>query len=360
MLFIDKNAPNIIHAHNVHVKKTGCRIRRRIGGQKCSDVNCEVCRVNCRTISGVPIKLREILADEQVLSMILGSEPDELYLLSTIVWQEIIPNFSAIDYEQFFKARSYKPNKRTVDDWLLVRKYEASYDLLTQIFDYEGWFQNTNNAEHYDAYCLAVNLDRNTCTYCNRLYTSTMKTRKNKKVMRPTFDHWFSKSKHPLLALSFYNLIPSCSICNTSIKGTKEYLLNTHLHPYVDIDCLEQFQYGYYYLKSTRQFDVYLSLKPNAPKAFRTCYDLKLREMYNAHHSELADLIRIKTAYSEKYIENMLKTYSAAGLSHREVYRLAFGTELEENDFYKRPLSKFKKDILAKLELLGFLQNSFT
>lgn len=33
-------------------------------------------------------------------------------------------------------------------------------------------------------------------------------------------DHFFDKATHPLLALSFYNLVPSCSFCNsTALKG---------------------------------------------------------------------------------------------------------------------------------------------
>lgn len=54
------------------------------------------------------------------------------------------------------------------------------------------------------------------------MYTKTVFDEEGEKITRPTFDHWFAKDDHPLLALSFYNLIPSCNICNSSVKGKKE------------------------------------------------------------------------------------------------------------------------------------------
>ena len=51
-----------------------------------------------------------------------------------------------------------------------------------------------------------LNID--TCTYCNRNYTLDFKNLNNS---RAQLDHWFPKESFPILALSFYNLIPSCS-----------------------------------------------------------------------------------------------------------------------------------------------------
>ena len=48
----------------------------------------------------------------------------------------------------------------------------------------------------------------------------------------------------------------------------------------------------------------------------------------------------------------MMQVFPKAHLSFKEVYRLAFGVEYDETKFYKRPLSKFKKDILKELNLI--------
>ncbi len=51
-------------------------------------------------------------------------------------------------------------------------------------------------------------------------------------LMNPQLDHWLPKSKFPLLQLSFFNLIPSCEICNTRVKKTREFMKDVHVHPY--------------------------------------------------------------------------------------------------------------------------------
>ena len=79
---------------------------------------------------------------------------------------------------------------------------------------------------------------------------------------------------------------------------------------------------------------------------------MNLKTMYNAHIDELKDLILTKKAYSKSYLQNMMKAYPKAGLSNEEIYRLAFGTELNEVNFSKRPFSKFKKDILKELKII--------
>lgn len=47
-------------------------------------------------------------------------------------------------------------------------------------------------------------------------------------------DHYYDKGKYPYLALSFYNLIPSCNICNSKFKTTIDFKEIPHLHPYED------------------------------------------------------------------------------------------------------------------------------
>jgi len=354
MLYIDKDRPNIVRARIIHIQKVGCRIRRRIGGSKCKQTDCEICSSKVRIISGVPKKLREILLDDEFLEWIIGGMPNEIYSMAEMLWAEMIDKYSDADYQIFIKSKRKKPKDRTFDEIVAFYKYITYYKLFLKIFDYDVWFINSSNAGHYDAYSLASGLDLRTCTYCNRMYTSTIKTYRQKKVMRPTFDHWFSHSSYPMLGISFYNLIPSCSICNSSVRGAKAYLLNSHFHPYVDKDILDHFQYGYHYYKTTNTYEIYIVNKTNSSKIFTTLSDLKLKEIYSSHISELADLIQIKKAYSEKYIENMLITYPGIHLSHNEAYRLAFGIEIEEKDFHKKPLSKFKKDILVRLNMLEF------
>ena len=173
-------------------------------------------------------------------------------------------------------------------------------------------------------------------------------------MTRPQFDHYFDKSTHPFLALSFYNLIPCCSICNTSIKHGQEFNLNSHAHPYLD-KIAEEFSFSYEY-----SLDPYhrngLKIKTNVYKdRFVKKYleDLKIEDVYNPHTDILFDLIKIKQSYSDKYLSILEKeVLKGLKVSKSELYRLAFGVSIEESDFGKRPFSKFKKDILKELNII--------
>lgn len=279
------------------------------------------------------------------LDVVINGKPDELYLLNENFYNSL-RHYSYNEYLVYLNA----PKKGgTAIEIAKKKKYYKLHKRIEKIINYSNWF--IKSEKHYD-YTLAESLNIPSCTYCNRIYTNTMKTENGKKVMRPQFDHWFPKSKFPLLALSFYNLIPSCSVCNSSAKSDTIFYLDKHLHPYVDKDILQRFSFSYDYFKSLNKYNIKISHKYGDKKAYQTFKDMNLQTMFNAHISELQDLIITKSAYSNSYLLNMIKAYPDAKLSFDEVYRLAFGTEFNEEDFYKRPFSKFKKDILSELKLV--------
>ncbi|MBQ4802359.1 hypothetical protein J8L88_05775 [Aquimarina sp. MMG015] len=280
------------------------------------------------------------------LNDLVTSKPDKLFQLNKKLYQ----NKEGLSFETYKKFCCQQERKLLKQ--VTIDKYKAFNKEVLDIINYENWF--ITSQKQYD-YQLAEGLNRRTCTYCNRIYTSTMKTQKNKKLMRPQFDHWYPKSKFPLLALSFYNLIPSCSICNSSAKSDVLFDLETHLHPYVDKDSLKRFSFSYEYSKSLDQYNIKLyptKQDSKDKKAVRTFDDFNLSIMYNANVPELKDLIQTKKAYTKSYIDNMMSAYPDAHLSYKETYRLAFGTEYNEEDFHKRPFSKFKKDILQQLKVI--------
>jgi len=153
---------------------------------------------------------------------------------------------------------------------------------------------------------LAEKLNINSCTYCNRIYTSTIINKKGNKIIRPTLDHWFPKSDFPLLALSFYNLIPSCSNCNSSVKGATNFNLKDHIHPYVDKSQTQDFKFNYRFNKNLNKYRIYIQdTNLFNSKSRNTLQSMFIDEMYNSHQSELDDLIKVKMNYSESYIQNI-------------------------------------------------------
>ena len=249
-------------------------------------------------------------------------------------------------YNTFIINIDIDKKNRTKAEKSNITKYKKLHFIIESIFNYETSF--SKKERKYSTYDLANNLAINTCVYCNRMYTKTVIN--PNKLTRPEFDHWFPKSKYPLLALSFYNLIPSCHICNSSLKGASNLNLNDYFHPYIDDEKIinAEIKFSYY----NKSLDTYgFEMKTSSSKGKNTIDAFKIKEIYETHEEEIADLRKIRDIYSESYLRNLSSLYKGI-MSPEEVYRLAFGVYLEEAKFEKRPLSKMKKDILIELGIL--------
>ena len=64
------------------------------------------------------------------------------------------------------------------------------------------------------------NIEVHTCYYCNIDFINTFK-KKNQTKNAFTLDHVLEKADYPFLALSLYNLVPSCYVCNSKVKDSK-------------------------------------------------------------------------------------------------------------------------------------------
>ncbi|MFK8285379.1 HNH endonuclease [Capnocytophaga canis] len=303
MIYIDINKPNIIRARDYHYQIMKYIIQKRIKGNNFKDKP-PITNMKIQQIKGIDYAIQIFFENEENLKKVLIGLPTELDKIKT----------------KFSKKGKIK-----------------------QLFHYDNWIKY----DKYNAYHLAEKLDIPTCPYCGRMYTKTVISEKGKKIVRPDFDHWFPKSKYPLLALSFYNLIPSCNICNSRLKGAYDFELDTHFHPYHKE---EGFKYTFSYdLDAYEKPRVKIVTENDFSKDSVKAFELE--EIYKTHQDEVEDLLKIRQAYSEKYIE-ILNNFSGINLSKEEVYRLAFGAHLAEDKFDRRPLSKMKKDILTELGIV--------
>lgn len=101
----------------------------------------------------------------------------------------------------------------------IIRKRKKK--LLSEAFRYE------NLSKRKVLNTILQLMDVPVCPYCNRQYTFTLASGKS----RPQMDHYYPRDLYPYLAVSLYNLVPCCAVCNTA-KGpldTKRYPI---LYPY--------------------------------------------------------------------------------------------------------------------------------
>lgn len=248
-------------------------------------------------------------------------------------------------------------------------KWKADYlpikFLLTKIFDYESWFSGLDPTDTWGPYQLAMALNIRTCAYCNRHYTFSLTDVLGKKMGRPDFDHFIPKSTDPLLALSFFNLVPSCKECNgPSIKSNKPVSYFSHLNPYEDNSLNGLMRFSYHprtyeaSIGDDDDLEIYLKYSGDATNtALKSKIEgniglFCLADIYMHHSDTVQEIIKLRHMSSDRHIEILQSTYDGFNLSREEAYRLAYGNHYLEEEFHKRPLSKLTKDIAIEMESL--------
>lgn len=282
----------------------GNKSKRNKSGYKCEDNECEVCKKDMHKAK-LPEVAINFFTPEKIDDLILGN-PEKLLQIN-------------------------KDFNKLLIDKILIKE-------LFVIAGYKNWFQ-----PNYGKNLLNL-INQETCTYCNRNYTLQIVSNRS----RAELDHWFSKDEFPLLALSFYNLIPSCHSCNH--MKLNNVVDNNFAHPYTLKDEGEKFKFSFNYVDINEKFDVKLTVEENS-KMDNSLKDFKIKEIYNAHSDkELKDLLHLRYKYSKNYLEILLeKTFTGLSMSKEEAYRMIFGIEIKEEEYHKRPFSKFKHDIIEEL-----------
>ncbi|MDD5716686.1 MAG: hypothetical protein PHW64_02700 [Sulfuricurvum sp.] len=227
---------------------------------------------------------------------------------------------------------------------------------LIKIFDYDTKIDKVD---------FAKNLKLISCPYCNREYIFKFYD-KTKSELRTVahLDHFYSQKNYPFLALSFYNLIPSCSICNSKFKAQANFYNIPHLHPYEDdFNKKAKFTHSFnspthankqYPLFSTKRIS--LALKPINDKDNETKNTIKtfrLNELYGEHKDIVLELIQKAEIYNDSYIEELMHNYEGRLFKNREdLMRLITCGYITDDEINKRPLSKLIKDISEELGLI--------
>ncbi|WP_338760641.1 hypothetical protein WAF17_13980 [Bernardetia sp. ABR2-2B] len=226
-----------------------------------------------------------------------------------------------------------------------------------------GFVRKKENDEEtkYSSKDIVESLNISVCPYCNRNYIKLVETeRKVKEEIEVTkeekvkirideLDHFYPKKKYPFLAVSFYNLIPSCKTCNQTFKGTKLVSVN----PYSKI---EEFSFGlkienskFYYDKDGFCIDY-----ERAREVLKENYKVfHIKELYDQHKDQVLELIQKQITYPDSYIDELFKKYEGTFFRNKEdVIRHLSNGIMEEENFHLRPLSKLTHDIAQELGLL--------
>ncbi len=217
------------------------------------------------------------------------------------------------------------------------------------------------------AYYIFKKLNVRTCPYCNRHYTFTIHkgSKKGDKCFscRPEFDHFLIKEKYPFLAVSFYNLVPSCHECNHG-KSTKESGINPYFKRFNSKFILKTKEDSsiappipphkmnrneIMHISDVEKFEVDFENASESEKTNIKTFGLK--ELYNEHKDYVMEIIEKASAYDRQTQYEIINSFQGVFHSAEEIRGVIFGDYLSLANQSRKPLSKFTRDILDQLDI---------
>lgn len=195
-------------------------------------------------------------------------------------------------------------------------------------------------------------LNIRTCPYCNRQYTFTLKpNQKGDPNTSPEFDHFYPKSLYPTLAISFYNLVPSCHCCNHG-KSQKQLYINPYEKGFQGEFCVVGKDGNRLLLNEVLSIKDEKDIHVGYFGPYEECEDVEtlgLNQLYNMHSDYVQEVIDKVNAYTKASVNGLLDSFQGVYNSPQQIYDFLWGKHLELVEQEQRPLSKFTKDILEQV-----------
>jgi len=235
-------------------------------------------------------------------------------------------------------------------------KYSSKNNIVKQLFNYDKANSKTitpklSKLQPKISSFFQDKVGVESCYFCNIEFINKFKNAKGEIKNGFTLDHYMDKGKYPFLALSLYNLIPSCYTCNSKVKGIDEINSISPSSSKFDFDKKVKFTtfINSYNLQIENEQDFNLILKEYFSKDYQEYIDgFLLNERYEYHKYRVIEMIDKRKKYPDSRIKELAHITQK---TEEEVKQDLFGEYLN-NDLHKRPLSKLVRDISQELGLL--------
>jgi hypothetical protein len=235
-------------------------------------------------------------------------------------------------------------------------------DDVKKIFDYDKFRDNRTG---YYAYHLTGFLQVNVCPYCNRMSIITHEGESGN--IRPDLDHWLLQSEFPYLAISLYNLIPSCGPCNGGFKKKTIFKKSDHIHPYAE-GYEKEYTFKYNSVlapgKIRAETDFTLSIKPEngipvdiEHKGRNSIEVFDIEGVYNKQKNVALEVFHHYQDFNEEWIQYELKrkdktTGNPVYRDRKHLIEHKFSLKTNVEDYGTREHAKLKMDIAKCLGLI--------
>lgn len=272
-------------------------------------------------------------------------ELKDIILANEIELKNIIKD---IDYKIQQLTERKKTNLKTKVQNLFKYSEKFQSDLLTQFF--------------------TENFNFTTCFYCNKDFITNFEKKGHSKEFTSTFqlDHFYDKGTYPYLALSFYNLIPSCYVCNAKVKRSKNtFRHDSKVGTFKNETCLSPNNKDFNFEKKVK-FKLFLDKDcKNLHIKDKEDIDILLKEQFSDDYAKYTDVFKLNERYkahkdivyemitkAELYPQSRLKELQyLTGIPFQQIKKDIFNLIDDNEDLSKKPFSKLIKDISEELGL---------
>ncbi|CFR04513.1 MULTISPECIES: hypothetical protein [Yersinia] len=231
--------------------------------------------------------------------------------------------------------RIYKAYKSRL---LITPNISKQFDKeIKSVFNYNKFVRKSGT---WNAYSLCNKSITRTCPYCNQAYAFSIQ--KKNRGFRPTLDHFYSKDDYPHLALVINNLIPSCSACNSSLKGKIDFFANEHLNPLWDDEAIN------FVLTHEDGILTLIDGMISSPENIKIniSFDSKKPSIKNS-----VDTFLINERYQELTVEAIEFATAKLNLEHALSTGLSYFRNSSESNILRFDKKEYKRHLLGKLFL---------
>lgn len=225
------------------------------------------------------------------------------------------------------------------------------HNKIEGLFKYKGQNQSLISKFFVDH---AEELELGICHYCETAYINVYRTG-NRDYNHFDLDHFLPKTKCPITALSLFNFVPSCTICNERLKRNKVLGNNENetvmlsptceayeLDKVAKICVIPKEAYNSMsYSDNSDKFKIHFN---TSSEIYKSAIDtFKLVERYEFHKCEALRLMDLLQDYPDSHIEMIA---GVLGKSPNEVREDIFGEHFINQN--RRVFAKLHRDIISQ------------
>ena len=279
-----------------------------------------------------------------------------------IIQKELFLDYENKEIDKIIKIMKKKNKKSKSILEIRFEKLNISEEYLpNQLFCYKK-FQDGN--KNWGRHKLLFLMEIEVCPYCQRNYISSYEENNSKKTTAD-LDHFYPKSLYPFLALSLYNFIPSCQICNSRFKRNKDARDSLYLYDEGFDELGVKFRTSEEVIvkilgEGHSDFFVkidYENLKDekNKEKIKNSIRNLGLDKVYEKSHNQyIQNLLYNIEKYPENYLENCVEMFESDVDKKKQLEE--YFKDIVKEPYRKRiengePLAKLTKDILEEFNI---------